>query len=228
MPRRILYNLLSIKHFSIRYFGHEVVIDLFNRAMLPPKSSSSSTSLSASTGDSANGNGSSEARHRSGSVASSVAPSPMSTSDPPTPSTMPPSPTSSTSSFSPASFGSLGPPSSLPNQPRDGNDAGGDAAEPSASLTGASSADIASRLLLPNVSGDASAGHSSSSSDDVGISASITRQRGIVAETQGLRPADLFNVLNTLMQTMAAQTSGENMVRRNKLIAAHMGKLLKV
>ena len=209
--------------------------------MIPTKSSPSSTSILNDAGDGiprpfpASDDRTGRGSVGNSSLGSSVAPSPMSTSDPPTPSTMPPSPTNSTSS-SQASFGSLCPPST--SQHRNGSvDANG-----ASTSSGHGSVDWTSRLLesVGNAAAAAAAASTSSSvsdaalisgplpDDDPSISASITRQRGICRESAALSPQKLLDVLGVCLRAMSTKISGNNMVRRHKIIAAHMAKLLKV
>ena len=76
---------------------------------------------------------------------------------------------------------------------------------------------------------NASVGASSSqSSEDASLSSSITRQKGIAADTEALEPAELLKVLDACLRAMSTQGTSDNMQRRIIIIAAHMEKLIKV
>lgn len=213
-------------------------MDLFHRAALPASSSSSATVLSShrirlsNPNDNCNGNN---------SAGSSVVASPMSISGPPTPSTGPASPTGSTSSLIAAGSTTIG--NSDNSNYKNNNNSGEDSllGDPASA---SSAAELHSRLYEEDAGASGgtpakSTGNhkneitASSSSlrddaDDGAISASISRQKGICKSAVAISPTALLDALAICLESLSARIGEGGMIRRHKVIAALVGKLLQV
>ena len=64
--------------------------------------------------------------------------------------------------------------------------------------------------------------------DDAAISASVSRQKGICKSTAAISPTALLEALAICLESLSAGIGEGGMVRRHKVIAALVGKLLQV